>query len=140
MDSSSCVEQKGVIEEIANGRAKVRISSFTACSDCHAQKSCGISGTASRCIEVPVGRTEFLVGETVSVSMERSLGLKASILAYLVPFLLMICLLILLKSIHASELISGVSTLLLVSLYFFGLYLFRYRMQKAFTFILHKMS
>jgi sigma-E factor negative regulatory protein RseC len=139
MVSSSCIEQKGVIEEIANGRAKVRISSFTACSDCHAQNSCVFFGNTTRYIDVPVHEDEFCKGESVQISIKRTHGLKASILAYLIPFVIMIIILILLSFFHINELISGVVAMLTVFLYFLAFYFFRNRMHKAFTFILSKM-
>jgi len=138
MYSSSCIEQKGVIEEIANGLAKVRISSFTACADCHAKTLCGIPGDTTRYIEVPVKDNDFFIGEPVYIGIKRTLGLKASLLAYLVPFILMLLMLIMLLSFQVNELISGMITLLILLFYFIGLYFFRDRMSKAFTFILQK--
>ena len=138
MNSSSCIEQKGVIEEIADGLAKVRISSFEACAACHAKSVCGISEGSTRYYEVPVADNEFSKGEPVFIKMKRIMGLKATLIAYIIPFLLVITVLFLFTWLDADELITGIVSLIILVPYFCGLYLLRNYLRRSFIFTLRK--
>ncbi len=138
MDSSPCIEQKGVIEEIVNGYAKVRISSFAACANCFAKASCGIPEGTTRHIEVPVREEVFSEGESVLVNMKRTMGMKATLIAYIVPFVLVITTLLILTSFHITELFSGLISLLVLLPYFIGLYFFSDHLRRSFIFTLRK--
>jgi len=138
MDSASCIEQKGVIENIENGLAKVNITTFTACAHCHAKNACNISTESSRIIQVPVGEGSYTPGELVRIIMKRSLGMQATFFAYIFPFILVLGFLIILTSLKLSEFIAGVSSIILLVPYFLGLYLFRERLKRTFTFTLQK--
>ncbi len=138
MNSSSCIEQKGVIEEIVDGLAKVRISSFEACATCHAKSACGISEGSTRYYEVPVADNEYSKGEPVLINMKRIMGLKATLIAYIIPFLLVITILFLFTWLDADELITGIVSLIILVPYFSGLYLFRNHLRRSFIFTLRK--
>lgn len=138
MDSTGCIEQKGVIEDISDGVASVNITTFSACSHCQSKSACNISENSSRIIEVPVLESTFSVGELVNIIMKRSLGMRAALLAYIFPFMLVLILILTLDSFHVNELITGLMSLLLLVPYFLGLYLYRDRLKKSFTFSLRK--
>jgi len=138
MDSASCIEQKGVIENIEDGLANVNITTFSACTHCHAKNACNISSESSRIIQVPVGEGMYTPGELVRIIMKRSLGMRAAFFAYIFPFILVLALLIVLTSIELSELLAGLSSIVLLVPYFLGLYFFRERLKRTFTFTLQK--
>ena len=138
MDFASCIEQKGVIENIENGVANVNITTFTACAHCHAKNACNISAESSRIIQVPVGNESYTSGELVRIIMKRSLGMRAAFFAYIFPFILVLGLLIVLTSLKISELFAGLSSIILLVPYFLGLHLFRERLKRTFTFTLQK--
>ena len=108
MDSSPCIEQKGVIEEITDGLAKVRITSFTACANCFTKDSCGIYKAVDRHIEIPTRKGEFQKGELI------------------------------LTSIRLKELYAGLISLLILVPYFTGLYFFRDHLRRTFIFTMRK--
>ena len=138
MDSSPCIEQKGVIEEITDGLAKVRITSFTACANCFTKDSCGINKAVDRHIEIPTRKGEFQKGESVFVNMRRSMGLRATLIAYVLPFFLVIATLLILTSIRLNELYAGLISLSILVPYFTGLYFLRDHLRRTFIFTLRK--
>lgn len=140
MSSTDCVEQKGIIEEIKDGIAKVNITSFSACSSCQSQSACQMGETAEKVIDVHIDTSKFHKGELVRVIMKKSLGLKATLLAYIIPFIILLLSLIVLTSIGFSEGVSGIISILLLVPYYIVLYLLKNTLQKTFQFTLNKVS
>ena len=138
MDSSPCIEQKGVIEEIIDGKAKVRISSFVACANCHVKAACGIPEGTTRIIIAPLLGENFNKGESVYINMKRSMGIKAALIAYILPFIIVISTLLILSMFDLEELITGLISLAILIPYFSGLFLFRDRLKRSFIFTLRK--
>jgi sigma-E factor negative regulatory protein RseC len=138
MESPTCIEQKGIIEDIKNSKALVRIDTFSACMSCHAKAACGSSECVPKLVEVEITEEGFYAGEPVYVIMRRALGIRAAILAYIFPFVLVILTLITLASLHVSELLSGIFSLAVLVPYFFTIYLFRDNLKKSFSFTLRK--
>lgn len=140
MSSSNCIEQKGIIEEIDKGIAKVNITSFSACSGCHSKAACNLSESAEKQIEVPLpDENQFKIGETVGVLMKRVMGWKATLLAYGLPFILVMITLLTLSSLNFHEVIAGLAGLAILVPYFIILYIMRERLKTAFSFSLRKM-
>lgn len=140
MTSTDCVEQKGIIEEIKDGVAKVNITSFSACSSCQSSSACQMGEATEKVIDVSINPSDFHKGELVRVIMKKSLGLRATLLAYIIPFIIILLSLIILTSTGISEGISGVVSLLLLVPYYIVLYFFKNTLQKTFQFTLNKVS
>ncbi len=140
MDSLNCIEQRGVIENISQGNASVIFSATSVCGSCAAQGVCELFGTNSKRIIVPVKPDEFVIGEVVGIRMKRKSGWIATIIAYAVPFILLISSLVIGTFHKMSELVTGLVCIGVLMLYFIGLYFFRNHFKKAFTFIIQKIS
>jgi positive regulator of sigma E activity len=138
MNPDSCIEQKGVIEKIDNGFAVVNVDVVAACDLCHSKSSCDIPGKSPRKIRVPVQDGSYESGDEVTIVMKRSLGLQASLIAYLVPFLLVLVALVVFTSLKMNELLAGLFSLLILIPYIFCLYFFRERLKRTFTLTLRK--
>ena len=134
MDYTSCIEQKGVVETISEGMVKVSITSFSACANCHAKKGCSLIDSKTKHIFVPLGKTQYSIGDTVRIFMKRSLGLKATLIAYIIPLVILITTLLVLSSLKLNELFVGLITLLILVPYFMLVYHFRESLKKTFTF------
>jgi positive regulator of sigma E activity len=140
MDSSSCIGQTGVIEEISDGKVSVCITKTITCAGCHALDACTMFDNSTRKIILSVSDEQFQTGDKVNVIMKRSLGWKATALAYFLPFIILFSILILLSSFKVSELANGVIILLALTCYFLCLYFLRDRLQRTFRFFLQKSS
>ena len=128
------IDHRGIVRSISDESVTVAIATESACGDCHAKNICGFMEVSEKLIAVPNNSFRDLqVGDTVSVSMDSSLGAKAVVLAYIVPlFLLMAtlfcCLLIF------NELISTILAIGFVALYYMVLYTNRNKLEKTFSF------
>lgn len=141
MDSSTCIEQKGVVEEISHGLVKVNITSFSACTNCHSKQACSILDSAIREVFVPLNNvTSFSIGETVRVIMKRTLGWKATIMGYVIPIMLVLTTLLILNSLQLHEIVVGLGSLVILIPYFIALYYNRERLRKTFSFTIEKIS
>jgi sigma-E factor negative regulatory protein RseC len=139
MDSSTCIEQKGVVEDISNGLVKVNITSFSACANCHSRQSCGIIDSSNRELFVPFdSATGISIGETVGIVMKRTMGWKATILAYVIPFLLVLITLLVLNSLKLHEVVVGMGSLAVLAPYFAVMYFRREHLRNTFSFTIRK--
>lgn len=140
MQSSVCVEQQGIIEEITGKTTKVRIHPDALCGKCSARGFCILSDENGRVVETEDVTNNLKTGDHVKVIISRSMGNKAVYLGYLVPFILLISSLIVLNAFRLKEWLSGSLSILVVFSYYIILYLFRERLKKNFTFTIRKMD
>lgn len=135
MSGSNSIRHTGVVSVIGNGKVDVTIEANCACSGCHAKSVCGASQKEEKVIVVPVfDTTEFMVGDKVEVSIERTMGMQAVLMAYVFPFLLMFATLLILLQTGVSEVISGLSSLAVIAVWYIVLRLMRNRMAKDIIF------
>jgi sigma-E factor negative regulatory protein RseC len=140
MNSSACIEQKGIVEGSGNGVVSVRISPASACSDCHSKASCSLFGNTEKIIDVAADTGEFLTGDRVGVAITQSMGNKAIALGYFVPFLVVLFTLIGLTLLHLKEWQAGLLAIFTLIPYYIILYFFRSKLRKTFTFTLKKLD
>jgi sigma-E factor negative regulatory protein RseC len=138
INTSVCLEQKGIIESINDNRITVRIDRGSACGHCSAQGLCNLAESAERIIEVNNPTQLFCIGEWVQVTMSRSMGNKAILLGYFIPFVLLISTLLILSAFGLPDWIAGLVSLLILIPYFIFLYIFRERLRRTFSFSIHK--
>jgi sigma-E factor negative regulatory protein RseC len=138
MNTSVCFEQRGIIESINNNRITVRIDRGSACGHCNAQGLCNLAESSEQIIEVYSSAQTFAVGEWVQVTMSRTMGNKAILLGYFIPFVLLITTLLILSAFGLSDLITGLVSILILIPYFLIIYLFRERLRRTFSFSIHK--
>lgn len=134
-DKSGTIDHIGIVQKVEAGSVIVSIISSSACSGCHTESYCTLSGKKEKIIEVR-GNYDVKPGDSVTVVMKQSMGHVAVILGYLLPFISVITALIILISFNVSELISGLISMSILIPYYSTLYLFRQRINKKFTFTL----
>lgn len=135
------IEHIGVIQKLEGKTAYVLVEQNSACSACHAKAACSASDTAEKIIETHItGNEQFYQGERVKVVGERKLGLLAVLLAFVIPFCLIVGVLVELKYLNFSENLSG--TLALASLipYYLILSLFKKQLKRKFWFSVEKLE
>lgn len=130
------IEHKGVVEEVVGQSVRVRIVQVSACNGCHAKGSCMAAEAKEKYIDCQC--TEPLqVGDEVVVEVAQSVAWQAVLLAFIVPFLLLMFMLWLLSR-YFTEPVSGTVAIFSVMLYYAVLALFRGKMKKRFRFIARK--
>jgi sigma-E factor negative regulatory protein RseC len=134
------IDHDGVIEHIEGGVAHVKINSESACAACHAKGVCGAADQEEKFIDIQLGETPYIKGESVQVLVAKRLGFKAVALGYVYPFIILMAVLVGLTAIGTNELRAGLIALLSLPPYYLVLFLARNRIGKSFTFSIQKTS
>ena len=117
----------------------VEIVSESACASCKARSACGMSESENKLVTVVTELAgAYTVGEEVMVSVRRSLGLKAVVYAYVLPFVVLLGVLLAAVECGAGETAAGLAALGAAGLYYAVLWLFRSRLERVITFNLRK--
>jgi len=133
--SVGTINHEGIVQKADNKSVIVSISVGSACSGCHAEGSCSLSGKEEKIIEVS-GTYNVKTGDTVTILMKQSMGYGALFLGYLLPIIAVVACLMILSSFKVPELIAGVTSLALLVPYYIILYFFRKRINEKFKFTL----
>lgn len=136
---SGAIEHSGTVIAVEDGRVDVELSVGDACGACSAKILCGMGEREGKVVNVFTSMARYYaVGEQVEVSVERYMGVKAVVYAYIVPFVLMLAVLLILFGIGADDLTAGLSCLGAVGIYYLVFYFFRHRFEKEITFKIRK--
>ena len=136
---SQIASHDGTVIAVAPHLVKVEMHVVSACSSCKAHASCTFVDKADKVVEVETDEWKnYNEGDTVTVTVNESLGLLAVLLAYILPALLLIAAVILLSVFTHSELVAAALPIAIVAVYYLILYRFRNRLQKKFSFGLTK--
>jgi len=128
------ISHKGFIESVHNDLVKVRITSMSACSACHAKGACNASDQEEKIIDAQANGKSYKVGDWVTVWAKESMGFKALFLGYLLPFLLVLTTLIIGTSLQLAETKAGLISLAVLIPYYTVLYFTRDTVKKSFIF------
>ncbi|MDP4210675.1 MAG: SoxR reducing system RseC family protein [Bacteroidota bacterium] len=138
MSTNDCIEHEGIIQEITPKKLLVSIVSNPACSSCNAKSACASAESVEKTIEVSPYLGTYNIGDKVVVKLNQSLGVRAILLGYVYPFVILFATLIVGVKLTGKELTAGIASLLLVAIYFFSLKLFHVQLEKTFHFDVEK--
>ena len=137
---SEKIEHTGFVAHVNGNNIKVQIVQQSACSSCHAKGACSASDMEDKLIDVESSDTSLRVGDAVLLTGESSTGLQAVLLAFVIPFLLILIALIVLRSFTANEAISGTIALSLLIPYYIILSFFNKKLKSKFRFEVEKIK
>jgi len=132
------IKHTGEVVSISGRHARVRIVQTSACSACHAKSMCMASESKEKFIDAQM-LDSLAVGDACEVLVEQSIGWKAVLIAFVLPFLLMLGVLLLCRMFW-SEAISGTLAVVAVGGYALVLSGFRNKLQKTFRFFVRKLD
>ena len=156
------IKHDGVIIGLnEDGTALVRIVQTSACAACKAKAMCASAESAEKEMTVVllgengkvktennstqpyttlhVSTQSYHVGDTVEVIVQQKMGWKAVVLAYLLPFFVMLAVMLIGNAIWAvREEILGTVALCAMALYYLLLGMFKDKLQKEFSFTARK--
>ena len=133
MSHLETIRHDGIVERIGTDSCSVRILQASACSSCGARQLCRSSESKEKVIDVKGHYPTLHVGDSVTLSGSVHQGLRASVLAYIVPLILMVAALV--TGIRLSgEGAGALAALLALALYYGVLYLLRDKLGRQFTF------
>jgi sigma-E factor negative regulatory protein RseC len=131
-NKSGTINHDGIVQRNNGESVMVSIIASPACSGCHAEGSCSMSGNVEKIIEVH-GSYSFIPGDQVTVLMKLSMGYAALFIGYILPVISVICMLAVMIALGVSELLSGLASLAVLILYYVVLFFFRKRLNSKFT-------
>ena len=107
------IKHLGIVENINGSRLKVKIVQSSACSACSVKGHCSASETKEKIIDVyNKNNVPCQVGERVMIVGTTSMGMKAVLLAFVLPFIvLLLALIISLKLTGGDEAVSALVSL-----------------------------
>lgn len=125
----------GKIIEITPEFTSVEIISSSACSQCHTKGLCGFSEEESKVVMVPTSPyTERKVGDTVTLALKQTMGLKAVWISYVIPLIILMILVLSLSSVIDNEVWTGLAAIGGVALYYLVIWLLRDKLKNEFVF------
>lgn len=136
------VKHLGEVIRIEGDVVAVRMTVNSACSACHAKGVCGASEQTDKIVEVETADASmYKVGDSVEVALlQRDMGSKSVILAYVVPFFVLTLALVGALLLGASEGVAVLSALVGVALWYGVLYLMRDKVKNRIKFIIIKQT
>lgn len=138
MSNPKQIDHEGTILEIKDGKITVGIVNVSACAGCHAKGACTMSDMKEKSIDVIDYSNKYSVGEKVKLTYRESLGWFALMLAYVIPFVLVLLVLFIATAFTNDELISGLLSLAILPPYYIILSFFKGRLKKTFSFTIEK--
>ena len=128
------IEHQGVIISKDDKIARVKIEQTSACASCHVKSVCGASDKSEKIIDANIMDDTLKVGDQVTIIGQKSLGIQAVLLAYVLPFVVIIATLFIANIFTTNELIIGSCALTSLIPYFIVLRLMRNKIQAKFQF------
>ena len=95
---SQLIEHAGVIHQIDGRHIRVQILQESACSGCHAKGACSAADMKDKFVDIESDSSDYKVGEQVTLYGQSSMGLFAVLLAFVIPFLIILLTLFILKN------------------------------------------
>ena len=148
------IKHDGIIIALnGDGTARVRIVQTSACAACKAKAMCASADSAEKEMTVVLlGNEQWAVGNEVEVMVQQKMGWKAVVLAYLLPFFLMLAVMFIGNGLLAMgdgatgllgdeakrEAVLGTVALCAMALYYLVLGMFKDKLQKEFSFTARK--
>ena len=132
---TNTIKHQGIVENIQGSHLSVRIIQTSACAACSAKGHCSSADSKDKIIDITdVTAASYQVGERVMVIGETSMGMMAVVLAFIIPFILLIFSLFLFMALMENELYSALLSLAILIPYYFILWLNKTRLKQKFSF------
>ncbi|MBQ2520329.1 MAG: SoxR reducing system RseC family protein [Paludibacteraceae bacterium] len=133
------IRHTGVVMSVSGDTAHVAIVQTSACSACKAKSMCMSSESRQKEMDA-VMLEPMAVGDKVEVEVREHLAWRAVLLAYILPFVVMMAVMATLTfATPWSEAVVGAVSLGSIALYYLVLSAFKHRLQKQFTFTARKL-
>ena len=134
---SSVISHAGIVDTISKGMVVVRITQKSACSSCKVASQCSSSESKEKLIEVKCSNaSEYNIGQSVTIMAAESVGMKAVLLAFVIPTILLLCVIFGCVMNGLPELTAALSGIVTLIPYYIVIYLCRNKIERMLTFYL----
>ena len=136
------IKHQGIVESIEGCHVKVKILQSSACSSCSVKGHCNLSETKEKLIDIYDKHADgYTVGQNVVVCGTTAMGMKAVVLAFVVPFLvLFVALFATMKITGGDEAVSALASLCALLPYYLVIYLCRHKTSSSYSFFLETIN
>ena len=136
------IKHQGIVENISGAHLQVRIVQTSACAACSVKGHCTSADAKEKLIDVidMAAAETCRPGDRVWVTGQLSMGVMAVMLAFVVPFLLLVVSLFVFMAFLNDELSAALISLFLLVPYYFMLWLNKSRLGKRFSFSIRPMN
>ena len=134
------IRHQGIVENINGTHLQVRIVQTSACASCSIKGHCSSADTKEKLIDITDSQAScYQVGDRVWVVGELSMGWMAVMLAFVLPFLILVISLFMFMAFWGDELGASLCSLGLLVPYYFVIWLNKARLGKRFSFAIQPM-
>ena len=137
------IKHLGIVESIDGSHVRVKILQSSACSSCSVKSHCNISETKEKIIDIHDKESADCcsVGQEVMVCGTTSMGMKAVVLAFVLPFIVLLAaLFVTMRVTDGDEAASALVSLCTLIPYYIIIYLLRNRISRTFSFTLETIN
>lgn len=129
------VRHAGVVSDVTGNTVSVTILQLSACSSCQARNLCRISESKEKTVQVIVDDPgAYSLGQQVIVMGSEKQGMKAVLMAFGIPLVLLMASLITVLAVWNDEKLAAIVCLAVLVPYYLALFFCRDRIKKEFQF------
>ena len=133
------IKHRGIVDKVDGSHIVVRIVQTSACSACSAKGLCNASESKEKQIDVYEVKPSYQIGEEVMVCGTTSMGMRAVLLAFGVPLLILVLALgVSMKLTGEDALLSSGIALVSVVPYYIAIYFCKDKLNRTFSFTIEK--
>ena len=133
---SNKISHSGIVESVEPDCLHVRILQTSACASCKAANHCNAAENKEKTVDVYgiADTSVYRIGQEVNVTASMRVGMNAVLLAFVIPFVILLAVLFIGSRFIADEAVVALLSIACLIPYYIGLYLMRSRLRERFTF------
>ncbi len=132
---SNKISHSGIIHSITDGCIRVQIVQTSACAACKVASHCNAAESKIKIVDVMSNNTSgYKVGQEVMVWASKDVANRALMLGFGVPFLLLICVLMVALKLTGNEGVAALAAIASLVPYYVALWLMRDKIQQHISF------
>ncbi|PIE48326.1 MAG: hypothetical protein CSA40_01065 [Flavobacteriales bacterium] len=111
------VIHNGIVTEVFRDHVSVVLNDSAGCSTCQLKSACGADSAELKEFTVNTEGKQYKKGDLLTIGMSHSMGLKAVLLAYVVPFIILMAVLLVGQNIM-EEWMTGLLAIVSIAVYY----------------------
>ena len=130
------ISHKGTVEKIEGDCVMVRIVQTSACAACKAARHCSAAESKEKLVTVCNKKeaAQRKVGEEVTVAMSAENGRRAVVIAFIIPFVIMVAVLAACLWMTKNEQLAALSAVASLFVYYLAVFLMNKKLERKFAF------
>ncbi len=133
---TNTIEHQGIVENINGSHLRVRIIQTSACAACSVKGHCTSADSKEKLIDIVNTTGVYNVGDQVTIVGATSMGMQAVLLAFIIPFILLVGSLFIFMAWLGNDLHAALLALAVLVPYYYILWRNKDRLARTFSFSL----